>query len=60
MTPSDETVTITTLKDTKRNVKESVKKFTSIIDKRIETIQDANREIRFSKNTEWLKERGII
>ena len=56
----DETVTIKTLKVTKRNVKESVKKLTDIIDKRIETIQNQNREVRFEKTSEWLKERGLM
>jgi gas vesicle protein len=56
---SDETATIKTLKETKKKLKESVQNFTELIDRRIDTIQDANREIRYEKTSDWLKERGF-
>jgi len=54
----DENVTITTLKNTKKMVKESVRSFTDIVDKRIQILQDANREIQNEKTTAWMKEHG--
>jgi hypothetical protein len=56
---SDETATIKTLKETKKKLKESVQNFTELIDRRIDTVQNANREIRNEKTSEWLKERGF-
>ena len=56
---SDENATIKTLKETKKKLKESVQNFTELIDRRIDTIQDVNREIRYEKTSEWLKERGF-
>jgi hypothetical protein len=47
---SDTTVTIKTLKETKANVKESVRKFTEQIDRRIQTKQDENWERRYAKD----------
>lgn len=55
----DEATTVKKLKDTKRKVKEVVQSFTEMIDKRIETIQVENREIRYEKTDEWLKKRGF-
>ncbi len=51
-TVGDETATITSLKITKRNVKATFKTLTDIIDRRIETIQNINRE-------EWLRKNGL-
>jgi phage FluMu protein Com len=56
---SDETVTITKLKETKKSVKESVKSLTDIIDRRIENKQEENREVRYQKTSQWLKEHGL-
>jgi gas vesicle protein len=56
---SNESVTIKTLKETKKKVKESVSDFTELIDRRIETLQDVNREIRYEKTSDWLKEHGF-
>ena len=56
---SDDRATIKTLKETKKKLKESVQNFTELIDRRIETLQDVNREQRYEKTSEWLKERGF-
>jgi hypothetical protein len=59
-TIGDETVTITALKETKKKVKESVRNLTDVIDKRIQTIQDINRETKYQRNSEWLRQHGMM
>jgi hypothetical protein len=55
----NESATITSLKETKKRVKESVRSLTNVIDRRIQTIQDINREARYERDSEWLRQHGI-
>jgi hypothetical protein len=55
----DETATIKELKETKKKLKESIRKITELIDMRIQTNQDENREVRYEKTAQWLREHGI-
>ena len=59
MAIGNESVTITSLKETKKRVKESVRNLTDVIDKRIETIQGINREAKYERTSEWLRQHGI-
>jgi gas vesicle protein len=56
----NESETITSLKETKKRVKNSVRNLTDVIDKRIETIQNINREARHERTSEWLRQHGNL